>query len=99
MALLTLGRLDFEWDNAKAALNLVKHGISFSEAATTFQDPLSISLVDEDHSSVEDRLLLLGLTFQHKLVVVVHVERGARQRIISARAATPRERRDDERRD
>lgn len=85
--------MEFEWDPAKADSNHEKHGVSFDEAATAFGDPLSLTIADPDHSDDEDRFVLLGETFAGRLVVVVHTERGERVRIISARLATPRERR------
>ena len=83
----------FEWDLEKARRNLVKHGVSFEEAATAFADPLSITRFDPDHSEDEDRFLLLGATYAGRLVVVSHTDRRDNIRIISARLATRRERR------
>ena len=83
----------FEWDPQKAELNATRHGISFEEAATAFGDPLSITIVDPDHSESEQRYVLVGLTSSRRLVVVVHTDRADRTRIISARPATRRERR------
>ncbi|MCC6527088.1 MAG: BrnT family toxin [Polyangiaceae bacterium] len=80
---------DFEWDDAKALENLAKHGVTFAEAATVFADP-SAAYLDEGSSS--DRLLVIGTSLRDRLLCVVHVERGARDRIISARPATPAER-------
>ena len=80
----------FEWDSRKAATNLVKHGISFSEAATVFADPLAIYL---DDGSGLGRMVVIGTSLRERLLFVVHVERGDRDRIISARRATTRERR------
>ena len=88
--------LNFQWDRAKAAANLRKHGISFEDAGSAFGDPLSISIPDPDHSESEERLVLLGMTQRHRLVVVVHIEQGDTIRIISARPATSAERRDYE---
>jgi hypothetical protein len=86
----------FEWDPAKAAENLRKHGVSFDDAATAFADPLSITIADPDHSEDEVRFLLLGRTVQGALVVVSHTGRGDNVRIINARQATPREMRTHE---
>lgn len=83
----------FEWDPTKARRNVEKHGVSFEEAATAFADPLSITRFDPDHSIDEARFLLLGATHSGRLVVVAHTDRGDNLRIISARIATPRERR------
>jgi uncharacterized DUF497 family protein len=85
--------LRFEWDGKKAAGNSRKHGVSFPEASTAFADPLSLTIQDPPHSEQEDRFILLGESNRRRLVVVVHVERGDSIRIISARLATPRERR------
>lgn len=85
--------MEFEWDPDKADSNLRKHGVSFDEAATAFADPLSLTIPDPDHSSEEDRFVLMGETYHGRLVVVVFAERGERFRIISARLATRRERR------
>ena len=82
----------FDWDLGKAAANELKHGVSFREAATVFGDPLAIVLPDDEHSIREDRLIIIGASVRHRLVVVVHVERGSMTRIISARLATNHER-------
>ena len=84
--------MDFEWDPDKATRNLRKHGVSFPEASTAFEDPLSITIPDPDHSEDEARFVLLGMTFRGRLVVVVHTDRGDAVRLISARLATRRER-------
>ena len=85
--------LIFEWDNRKARQNLKKHGVSFEEAATVFGDPLSLTIIDPSHPDHEERFIIIGESIQRRLLVVVHTERGDNIRIISARAATPRERR------
>lgn len=85
--------MEFEWDPDKADSNLDKHDVSFDEAATALADPLSLTILDPDHSIEEDRFVLMGETYQGRLVVVVFTERGERFRIISARLATRRERR------
>ena len=82
----------FVWDAAKASANRRKHGIDFVEATTAFDDPLSITVPDPVHSVGEERLLLVGGTALGRLVVVAHTDEGAQIRIISARAATRRER-------
>ncbi|HXU81759.1 MAG TPA: BrnT family toxin [Polyangia bacterium] len=84
----------FEWDPNKARRNLLEHGVSFDEALTAFWDPLSITVFDDGHSEREDRFVLIGATLRFRLVVVVHTVRGDGLRIISARLATRRERRD-----
>ena len=84
--------LGFEWDEAKAAANLTKHGVSFEEAATVFGDPLSLTIPDPAHSQAEDRFVIIGQSHRRKLLVVVHTERGDNIRVISARRASKRER-------
>jgi len=87
----------FEWDEEKAAENLTKHGVSFSEASTVFADPLSRTIPDPLHSEAEDRFVVLGQSGLQHTLVVVHTYRGEVIRIINARTATSRERRDYER--
>jgi uncharacterized protein len=82
----------FEWDRAKAASNRRKHCISFDEAVTVFYDPLAATFKDPDHSLEEERLFTVGLSARGQLIVVCHTERRGAIRIISARLATPRER-------
>ncbi|PYP12906.1 MAG: hypothetical protein DMD54_17730 [Gemmatimonadetes bacterium] len=86
----------FEWDAEKAAANLRKHGVSFDEAVTAFSDRLSILVPDPDHSTKEERYLVMGLSTRGRLVVVSFVERPPRTRIITARLVTRRERHDYE---
>ena len=86
----------FEWDPAQAVANLAKHGITFEEALTVFMDPLARIHVDPDHSEAESREIIIGHSIQHRLVVVSFVERDGTVRLISARLATKRERRDYE---
>lgn len=86
-------RMKFEWDPEKAAGNLAKHGVGFIDASTIFGDPLELTLSDPDHSEDEFRFLSLGTSSAGRLLVVSYTERGTRIRIISAREATPRERR------
>jgi uncharacterized protein len=80
---------NFEWDDAKAESNLEKHGVSFPEAATVFADPYAVYL---DDGSGTDRMVVIGTSLRERALFVVHVERGDRDRIISARAATGPER-------
>jgi uncharacterized DUF497 family protein len=86
--------LAFEWDAAKAAANLRKHGVSFQEAVTVFSDDRALLIDDPDHSTGEDRFVLLGLSAALRALVVVHCYREAQDtiRIISARQATRPER-------
>jgi uncharacterized DUF497 family protein len=81
---------DFEWDTSKAAANLLKHGVSFMEAARAFLDPFAVDLPDVAHP---ERLVLLGMTMPERLLYVVYTERtpSGRLRLISARRATRHE--------
>jgi uncharacterized protein len=89
-----MGRLRFEWHPAKAAANLRKHGVSFAEAETAFSDEHALVLDDPDHSTDEERFVLLGLSAALRVLVVVHGYREADAvvRLISARKATRSER-------
>lgn len=89
-------RLRFEWDDVKSRSNQDKHGVSFAEAATVFGDALSILIPDPLHSEDEERLMLLGQSQRQRLLVVIHTERKGTTRLISARLATAKERRDYE---
>ena len=84
------------WDERKAARNLRKHEVSFDEAATVFDDPLFVIAKDEDHSIEEKRSIILGESKAGRLLVVAYAERGKDTRIISAREATPKERKNYE---
>lgn len=92
----------FEWDPEKAAENAAKHLVAFELAATVFRDPLHVAVYDDEHSDVEDRWVTLGRSENGKLLVVVHTFEeapggdSAKIRVISAREATRRERRDYE---
>ena len=88
--------LIFEWDPQKAKSNLEKHGVSFGEASTAFQDTLSLTIEDPLRSIEEERLILIGMSQENRILVVVHTERGDNIRIISARKATKKEREDYE---
>jgi uncharacterized DUF497 family protein len=82
----------FEWDPAKAADNLRKHGVSFDEATEPFGDPLSLNMPDPNHAAREERFLVLGLSRSGRILVVSYAERGVRTRLISARLASRSER-------
>ena len=84
--------MEFEWDPDKSKANLKKHGISFHEASTVFDDPLAITFNDPDHSIHEHRFLTFGYSRMSQLLVVIHTERHGKTRIISARRATRQER-------
>jgi hypothetical protein len=86
----------FEWDPEKGRKNLKIHGVSFDEASTTFGDTLAITIDDPLHSKGEQRYVLIGQSQQNRLLIVVHIERGDRIRIISARLATKKEKHDYE---
>lgn len=88
-----MDKIIFTWDDRKAADNLRKHGVSFEEAATVFMDENARLLHDPDHSSDEDRFILLGLSSIIRLLVVCHAYRSNDQkiRIISSRKATKQE--------
>ncbi|MHB8974573.1 MAG: BrnT family toxin [Pirellulaceae bacterium] len=88
--------LAFEWDVSKAKVNTRKHGVTFEEASIVFADPLSVTIYDPVHSEDEDRYIALGESQRRRLLVVVFTDRGDRIRIISARVATRRERKDYE---
>ena len=85
--------LQFDWEPVKAKENLRKHGISFDEAQTVFYDDYATEFYDGTHSEYEDRFLLLGLSYQLRLVMVCHCYRESESviRIISARKATANE--------
>jgi len=83
----------FEWDPAKGASNLSKHGISFEEAITAFGDPLSLLWPDPSHSLGEERYFVMGVSDNQRLLVIAFADRELRTRIISARLATRSERR------
>ena len=84
--------LSFEWDTQKAKSNEQKHGITFDEASTVFEDFLSLTIHDPLHSENEERFTLIGISHKNRILIVVHTERGDNIRIISARKATKNER-------
>ena len=82
----------YEWDPRKAAGNLRKHGVAFTEAASVFLDPLALTFRDPDHSEGEARFVTIGRSNRGRVVFVAHVElEDDRVRIISARRAQKRE--------
>ena len=87
---------EFEWDDEKARKNIKKHGVSFEEAATIFNDPKIATISDPDHSETEERFVSLGMSFIQRLLAVFHTERNERIRLISARKATTTERKNYE---
>ena len=83
----------FEWDLAKAKGNVSKHGVSFEEAATCFRDRMALEVFDSAHAVVEGRFILVGRSQQGRVLVVAFALRSQSTiRIISARAATRKER-------
>jgi uncharacterized DUF497 family protein len=83
----------FAWDTNKAAKNLRKHSVAFEEAATVFDDAMFITVVDDEHSTDEERYITIGVSSQRRLLIVAHTDRDGRIRIISAREATKQEER------
>ena len=83
----------FEWDDRNAAANLLKHKVSFLEAATVFDDPYVIVEPDLAHSAEESRESAIGFSRKERVLLVVYMEPDERIRLISARRATPEERR------
>ena len=88
---------NYEWDSAKALSNIGKHGVTFDQAATVFRDALALTVFDAEHSQQEERWFTLGLDANGALLAVSHTFQALqpdrmRVRIISARAATRRER-------
>ncbi len=84
--------MDIEWDEAKAAANFEKHGVSLADAATVFGDPLYVDFYDPDHSSDENRYLKIGASKEGRILIVSYTERNGGVRLISAREVTPTER-------
>jgi hypothetical protein len=82
---------EFEWDDAKAASNLEKHGVNFEDARSIFRDPFAVELLDDREDYGEERFILIGMSSTN-ILVVVHTEHHERNRIISARKAEPNER-------
>ena len=90
--------MTYEWDPTKAAANVKKHRVSFEEAASVFLDASAFTFWDPDHSVDEDREITIGRSAQQRILFVAHAASGGRIRIISARRATSRERRQYEER-
>ena len=88
--------MQFEWDAAKATANLSKHGVSFDEARTVFDDPLYVDFYDPDHSDEEHRYIIIGKSRRDRLLMVSYIERDDTIRMISARELTPVERKEYE---
>jgi uncharacterized DUF497 family protein len=88
-----MGEIEFDWDPRRSNSNQAKHGVSFDEAASAFEDDSALLIADPAHSGDEDRFVLLGLSARARLLVVVHCYRESDSiiRIISARRATRHE--------
>lgn len=84
--------MKFEWDPGKAEENFKKHGVYFTEAATVFDDLLSVTYSDPDHSIGEERFVIIGMSAYNRLLIVAHTDRGEITRIISARKISNPER-------
>ena len=82
--------MEFEWDPHKAASNLLKHGVDFADAALVLYDPLAMTRPEAE--APEERFVTIGTDPMDRLLVVVYTWRGAKARLISARRATARER-------
>lgn len=85
-------RPTFEWDEAKAGVNLAKHGVTFDEAKTVFDDPLYVDFYDPEHSVDEHRYIIIGESQHGRLLIVAYTERDEVTRLISAREVTSTER-------
>jgi len=81
----------FKWDPNKALTNLQKHQVSFEEAATIFDDPVFITVIDLEHSTDEERYITIGISNHGRLLMVAHTDRENEIRIINARKATRKE--------
>jgi uncharacterized DUF497 family protein len=84
--------VNFEWDPDKAKQNRRKHRVSFHESATVFGDPFSVTYLDPDHSTSEQRFITVGMSNAGRVLIVAHVDRNEIIRIISARKTTQSER-------
>ncbi len=84
--------MEFDWDPEKERANIRKHSVSFSEAKEVFYDALSLTYPDPDHSTQENRDVIVGMSNKGRLLFVSHVDRGGSIRIISARETTRKER-------
>ena len=84
--------MTFEWDEQKAEANFAKHGVSFEEAKTIFDDPLYVDFYDPDHSQDEHRYIMIGLSNQGRLLIASYAGRDDSIRLINARQVTRSER-------
>lgn len=85
--------IKFDWNPAKADINIKKHGVSFEESRSVFYDEFAVQFFDQGNSDVEDRFLMLGMSNETNILIVCHCERdnGNTIRIISSRKATKNE--------
>lgn len=90
--MLQIRAMLFDWNEEKAKSNLVKHGVSFDEATSIFDDPLFLTFADPEHSLQEQRFLIMGESVRGRLLVVSYTERKNTIRLISARPVTRKER-------
>ena len=84
--------MEFEWNEGKATTNLSKHGVSFDEAKTVFDDSLYVDFYDPNHSYDEHRYIIVGQLQKGRLLIVSYMERSNVIRLISTREVTRRER-------
>ncbi len=91
-----MAQLDFEYDPRKAANNLKKHGVSFKEATTVFADALYAEFFDDAHSEQEDRWIVIGKSVYRRILFVSYTQRQDAIRVLGARLATAKERKDYE---
>jgi uncharacterized DUF497 family protein len=83
--------IEFEWGQNKADSNFLKHGVSFDEAKSVFDDSVYVDFYDPDHSYNEHRYIIIGHSVKNRLLIVAYAERKNKIRLISAREATRRE--------
>jgi len=84
--------MKFEWDPKKEIINQREHKVPFHEAVTVLGDPLSVTVMDPDHSTIERRFMTVGFSVRHQPLIVSHLDRQDAVRIISARPLTKSER-------
>ena len=84
--------MTYDWDSGKSQANRRKHGVSFEEAASVFQDAEALTFDDPDHSGQEPHEITIGMSTRDRVLFLSHCDRGDRIRIISARKATSKER-------
>ena len=85
--------MEFEWDQAKARMNFLRHGVSFEDAARAFEDAFALEWLDVREAYGEERSVAVAMV-RNAILYVVFTERGGKTRIISARKANGNERND-----